>query len=119
MHIGNFNSKDFKISLKQLLTIFSFSSYYINQKVIKYASNGAKFSKAKKVFSLSTSSSLSNFIQYFFISAQTVFDMQHQKQLGTSPDDKILACCLFVKEKYESVVSLIKAFNNARCTNCF
>lgn len=43
----------------------------------------------------------------FIFLAQTVFDVQNQKQLGTTPDDKIMSCCLQAQEKYETVVNII------------
>ncbi|KAJ8962959.1 hypothetical protein NQ314_005676 [Rhamnusium bicolor] len=45
------------------------------------------------------------------VTGQTVFDMDKQKQVGPSPDDKIISCCLQVAEKYETVILLSNDIN--------
>ncbi|XP_018572896.1 transcriptional protein SWT1 [Anoplophora glabripennis] len=42
---------------------------------------------------------------------QTIFDVERQKHVGTSPDDKIIACCLQATEKYETVMLLSNDIN--------
>ncbi|KAG5889572.1 hypothetical protein JTB14_018556 [Gonioctena quinquepunctata] len=42
---------------------------------------------------------------------QTVYEMEKQKLVGKSPDDKIMSCCLQVAEKYETVILLSNDLN--------
>ncbi|KAJ8924688.1 hypothetical protein NQ315_000839 [Exocentrus adspersus] len=42
---------------------------------------------------------------------QTVFDVQNQKYIGSSPDDKIISCCIQAAEKYENVILLSNDMN--------
>ncbi|XP_023012487.2 swt1 RNA endoribonuclease [Leptinotarsa decemlineata] len=42
---------------------------------------------------------------------QTVYEMEKQKFIGKSPDDKIISCCLQAAEKYETVILLSNDLN--------
>ncbi|CAH1169500.1 unnamed protein product [Phaedon cochleariae] len=42
---------------------------------------------------------------------QTIHDMEQQKSIGISPDDKIVSCCLQANQKYETVILLSNDLN--------
>ncbi|VEN40374.1 unnamed protein product [Callosobruchus maculatus] len=42
---------------------------------------------------------------------QTVWEVENQKHIGSSPDDKIISCCMQVSTKYETVILLSNDMN--------
>ncbi|CAH1980389.1 unnamed protein product [Acanthoscelides obtectus] len=45
------------------------------------------------------------------IIGQTVREVERQKHIGSSPDDKIISCCMQVSEKYDTVILLSNDMN--------
>nr|CAI5846832.1 unnamed protein product [Callosobruchus analis] len=42
---------------------------------------------------------------------QTVWEVENQKHVGSTPDDKIISCCMQVSNKYETVILLSNDMN--------